>query len=219
MSGDDARKFTPLRIVLGRIIGFPGDGGFGIVDLVRLVPIGKIGGEGFGHEAEFNHGADPGGLPCIEDAVHDLEVVDRFAAGIFCVDVGRGELELGDAVAGGKQVMGADVDRVGREVVELAQEFDSMTHGGVVGLVVAEPGEGGLVRADVFGKVDLDGDGCLGGRRRHLGHGALCGCHGAGEHPEDPGCDEPAWEKGGRRQGHARSSGGRVERMPARSCT
>ena len=163
MLDDAAAEFAPHGVVLGRTL----DGAFDGVGVGVLVVHGA-GGEVFGHEAELDHGADAGGFVLVEDLVEDGEVVDGLAGGVEREDVGGGPLELGGAVAGGEEVMGADVDGRGREVVQLGQELAAILHGGEVGLVVAEPGADGIVRAEGLGEIDLDGDLC---RRRWRRHG------------------------------------------------
>jgi hypothetical protein len=57
--------------------------------------------------------------------------------------------------------MGADIDGDGIGIVEFVEELAAVGSGGVVGLVVAEPGGDGLERAEGVGEVDGDGDGRL----------------------------------------------------------
>ena len=146
------------------------------MDLVGLVGLmGEGGGEIAGHEAEFDHGADAGGPVGVEDTVEECEVVDGFAGGVEGVDVGGAPLELGDAVAAGEQVVCADVDGDGREVVEFGEELAAAGGGGVVGLVVAEPTVDGFDGGDGVVKLDHDGDGRGGRGLRKEGGNGECG--------------------------------------------
>ena len=80
----------------------------------------------------------------------------RLAAGIFSVDIGGAELQFGHPIAGGEQVMRADVDRNRSKVMKLPEQFRAMAHGSVVGLVVAEPAIDRLIGADGLVEVDMN---------------------------------------------------------------
>ena len=158
------------------------DGAFDGVGVGHFVGHGA-GGEVFGHEAELDHGADAGSFILVEDLVEDGEVVDGLTRGVEREDVGGGPLEFGAAVAGGKEVVGTDVNGHGRGVVQLGQELAAVLGGGVVDFIVAEPGPDGVVGAQGFGEIDLDGD--LGRRRRRcLWRGRLGGGGEGGEAQE-----------------------------------
>jgi hypothetical protein len=62
------------------------------------------------------------------------------------------------AIARGQEMMGADLHRHRREIVQLAQQLLDVA-GGEVGFVITEPGINGLVGADRLAEIDRDGDG------------------------------------------------------------
>jgi hypothetical protein len=64
-----------------------------------------------------------GGDQRVEDAVGEGEVVDRGSVRLFGVDVGGAPLQRAIAVAGGEQVVGAEVDGDGTEGGELAEQL------------------------------------------------------------------------------------------------
>ena len=175
---DAAHQFAPHGVVLGRAL----HGSFDGVGIGLLVGHGAA-GEILGHEAELHHGAHAGALVLVEDLVEDGEVVDGLAAGVEREDIGGGPLEAGLTVARSEQVMGADVDGRGREVVQLGQELAAVLAGGEVDLVVAEPGSDVPVGTERFGQVDLDGNLRRRGRRR--------ACRGLGGR----------WNRGSKQQG------------------
>src|SRR6202012_4447423 len=94
-----------------------------------------MGGERFGHEADLDQGADAGGFEGVEDLVGDGPVVWCGAVWVLVVGVGGAPFERAVTFAGGEEVVGSEVDGVGAEVVELAEEFATVGRGDVIGLV------------------------------------------------------------------------------------
>src|ERR1035437_5988446 len=83
VGGDGPRKLSPPRIVLRRIVALTGDRRLRKVNLVRLMPVRKVRSQIPRHKSKLYHGPDPGRLIRVEEAVEDLEAVDRFAVGVF----------------------------------------------------------------------------------------------------------------------------------------
>ena len=80
--GDDDR--APLCVVFRGVApaGEDVSGGEGVA-----IGFG-VGGEGFGHEADFDHRGDAGCDEIVEQAVGDGPVVDGGGVGLFGVDAG-----------------------------------------------------------------------------------------------------------------------------------
>ena len=72
-------------------------------------------GERLGHEADLHQRPHLALHVGVEDPVDDRPVVDRLARRVLGVGVRRAPLQRGRAVAGGQQVVGADVDRLRAE--------------------------------------------------------------------------------------------------------
>ena len=74
--------------------------------LVRLGLDRKV----LGHEADLRVGPHAALEIRVEDPVQNRPVVDRLSLGVFAVGAGRAPLERGRAVAGGQQVVRAEID-------------------------------------------------------------------------------------------------------------
>ena len=110
----------------------------------------------------------------VEDAVEGAPVVDRPALGVLGVGIGAAPLEGGRAVAGGEQVVGAEVDRERAELAQLRDQLPAVLHGRVVGLVRPEEAPDRLELSQRPRGIDLDRDregavGGQGGSRRPRG--------------------------------------------------
>ena len=81
-----------------------------------------MGGKRLGHKAELHHGAHMSGRIGIEDLIENGPAIDGFPVRILGVDVGRTPFEIGLAVAGGEQEMGANIDRNRAQIVQLAKQ-------------------------------------------------------------------------------------------------
>lgn len=74
----------------------------------------------------------------IEDAIENAPVVDGLTRGVFGVDIGGAPFQGRGAIAGGQEIVDADVDRGGAEGGEFSEEFFAVGCVSVIGLVVAE---------------------------------------------------------------------------------
>jgi hypothetical protein len=153
-------QLFPLAIVFGRIAPTGSDSRLRPVVTVRL----RIYREGFGHEADFEHGASVGVAVSVEDAIEDFPIIDGMALRVFGVDVRGSPFEGRFAVSGGQKIMSADVDGDGRERRQFVKKHGAVRAVGVIGLVVAEPivdgfeGCAGGVGTDVDGYRGLGGE-------------------------------------------------------------
>ena len=166
---DDADQLAPFGIVLGRIVGCPGDRALRVAYLVGLVPIRKFRRQILRHEAQLHQRPHAGLLIGIEDAVQNREIVDRSAVRVLAVDVGRTPFQIRHAVTRGQQMVDADGDRHWAEVMQFAQQRAAVGERAVVRLVVPEPGVQRFIGPDLFAKIHLDGHGhgrCRRRRRR-----------------------------------------------------
>ena len=95
----------------------------------------------------------------VEDPVHDRPVVDRVAVRILGIGVGRAPFERGLAIAGGQQIVGADVRRGAGGGGQVAQQLPAIVGVGVVRLVIAEPVPHRVIASGGPARID---------RHRHL---------------------------------------------------
>jgi len=157
MRDEGADEIAPHAVVARGIVDRAGHGGPGVMELV-LGDSGDGRGQVLRHEAEFDKWTHACLLVGVEGAIGDGEVVNGLAAGADAEDVRGAPLQLRHAVAGGEQVMRADVDGGGAEVVQLAQQLLPAGHGGVIRLVEAEPVGDWLKGAGGAREIDLDVD-------------------------------------------------------------
>ena len=155
-------KFTPLRIVFGRI-GLPGVVGGHFVNRRMVWIILGMGAEGFGHETDLDVGFETALKVSIEDAVIDGPVVDGMTGGVFLVGAGGTPFEGVGTVAAGEQVVAADVNLRTAELAEFGEQLPAVFQVSIIGLVIAEktPNRSQLAHGPVG--MDLDGNGESGG--------------------------------------------------------
>ena len=111
------------------------------------------------HEAELHEGPHAAGEIGVEDPVDDAPVIDGVARGILGVGVGAAPLERRRAVAGGQQVVRAEIDVVhGFSAPSSAEQLAAILHGRVVRLVGAEEAPDGRERRACTARIHLDGD-------------------------------------------------------------
>src|SRR6185312_5936767 len=121
-------------------------------------------GERLGHEADFHQGPDVSGKEGVENAIGDGEVVYRRAVGALGVDISRSPLERALAVAGGEQIVGAEINRNLAIRGKLAEEFLAVGSVDVVGLVGAEEVPDRCIWTGSLVRMDLNDDrGCARG--------------------------------------------------------
>ena len=77
----------------------------------------------------------------IEDTVDDRPVVDRLAAGVLGVGVGRAPFHGGGAIPGDEQVVGANGNAHRRGRRQFTKQLLAIDRVGVIRLVIAEPCE------------------------------------------------------------------------------
>ena len=157
-------QLGPLLVVLRRV----GPAGVDLVVLrlrrpLVLVRLG-LDRQLLGHEPDLHVGLHAALEVGVEDAVDDRPVVDRLAVGVLGVGVGRAPLQGRGAVAGGEQVVRAEVDLLRAELAEFGEQLLAVLHVGVVRLVGAEEPPDRLEVA--AGLVGPDGDRDRRGRRR-----------------------------------------------------
>lgn len=163
-------QLRPLVVILGWIAPAAADQ---VVIEPRppgvLVGFG-MGRQGLGHEADLHIGPDPVGQIGVEQVVEDRPVIDRAALGVLGIDIGAAPLQGGGPVAGVEQVVGAEIDRLGRQGSQMAQQLAAVLHGRVVRLVGPEEPPDRPQLADrlagVDGDLDWNGARRLGQRRR-----------------------------------------------------
>src|SRR5262249_33800564 len=109
--------------------------------------------------ADLDEGARTGFQVGIDDMVDDFPVVDWFAGRVFGVGVGRSPLQARRAVAGSEQEVRANIDRLAREVGQLADKRFAILHVRVVRLVITEVAEEGARGSGGAGSVDPNMDG------------------------------------------------------------
>ena len=97
----------------------------------------------------------------VEDTVRNSEIVDGGAVRLFRIDVGRAPLQRAFSIAGGEEIMGAEVDRNGAEAREFSQELLAVGGIKVVGFVRSEVIPQWNVRPNGLVRVYVDGDGRL----------------------------------------------------------
>ena len=126
----------------------------------EAVAIGRRSGrQRLRHEAGLDERGDAGLDIGVEDAVEDGPRMDGPAGGVLRVGVGRAPFQRRRAVAGGEEIVGADIDGAGVERGELAEELPPVRHGRVVRLVIAEPVPDRPMRPEPPRGIDADGDG------------------------------------------------------------
>ena len=96
-------------------------------------------GEGFGHETELSQRFHTPLNVGVEDAVHNLPMIDGVAVGIFRVHVGGTPFEGCSSVAGAHQIVCPNMNRNRAEGGQFRQQFLTIFHVGEVRFIIAEP--------------------------------------------------------------------------------
>lgn len=159
-------ELLPLGEILGRVgPALAVVESVGSLLLREVVAVGLgLHGERLGHEADLGVGPHAAGEVGVEDGVEDLPVVDGSPRGVFRIGVGRSPLERGRAVAGGEQVVGAEVDPPRTQFTQLAEKLLTVRHRRVVGLVGPKKPPHVGQRSEIARRVHADPHGERAGR-------------------------------------------------------
>ena len=129
----------------------------------------RVGGEGLGHEADFDIGANAVISIGVEDLIDDRPIVNRIAVFVFTIHIGGAPFQGGSTVAGAHQIVRAKVDFLLAHFAKLSQQLPAVFHRGVVRFVRAPKTPNRLEFSLLRRGVDLDMNGESLIRRRLAG--------------------------------------------------
>src|SRR6266850_5301715 len=142
-------QVAPFFVIIGRIGPASKDFVISVTGTpIMLVGVG-FGGKSLRHETNFDVRLHVPFLIGVEDFIQNFPIVSRLAGRIFIVSAGGTPFESSRAIAGSEKVVSAEIDgfwlsACDAEKAEVADEFFSIPHCGVVRFVRAEKAPDGM---------------------------------------------------------------------------
>src|SRR5439155_3088194 len=158
MPGPLEDQFRPLPVIFRRIsptgVNLVISGAWRPPVLIRL----GLGRKIFRHETNLDVRSHAAFKISTKDAVENRPVVNRIALSVLVVGARGTPLERWRAVAGGKKVVRAEVNTLGRKFTEFPNELPPILHVRVVRFVSTEKAPDGLQLAFGLRGVNVDSD-------------------------------------------------------------